>query len=375
MARVITDDLLKADSNNFTLARLILATAVIYTHAMMAAGSIDETTLLFGQPISWLAVNGFFSLSGFLMYRSLERNPSVRHFVVSRFMRIWPGMFVMCLIVAAIFALFTVLPLLSYVTARETFGFVFLNQLLLPHYSPAGIYCHEVGGGPCVVNGPLWTIRWEVSCYLAIALVSAAGLLVRRRFTLIVLPALVLFSLAFNFPPVHRWLEETPAAHAYYLEQVARLWTAFAIGSAAYANRDRIKLSWLGAALALVAVYCTQSFFFADLVRALAVCYWVLCIGFLTVPMLPSAHKLPDYSFGVYIYGMPVMNIFRILVPDMEPHLLAVASFFGVIPFAAFSWHVVEKPAQDLRKRFGRKGKPGGGFAEPARHASVLDVQ
>lgn len=368
MALVITDDLLKADRNNFTLARLILASAVIYTHALELLGRLDETALVFGKPISWVAVNGFFSLSGFLMYRSLERNPSVRHFAISRFMRIWPGMFAMCVIVTAIFALFTTLPFIQYITARGTLDFVFLNQLLLPHYTLPGVYCRELDGGLCVINGSLWTIRWEISCYVAIVLVSVVGLLLRWRFTLLVLPALVLFALAFNYPPINQWLHATPAAHVYFLEQIARLWTAFAIGSAAYAVRDKIKLSWLGALLALIVVYATQSYFFADVVRAFAVCYWVLCIGFLTVRQLPTAHKLPDYSFGVYIYGMPVMDIFRILVPQIEPHLLALVTFLAVIPFAAFSWHMVEKPAQELRKTFGGRTRlqqqPGG--ADPA---------
>lgn len=359
MALSITDDLLRADRNNFTLVRLILASAVIYTHSVESMGFVDEASFVFGRQISWLAVNGFFSLSGFLMYRSLERNPQIGHFALSRFMRIWPGMFAMCLIVAAIYTLFTNVSIGRYLLGHETFSFVFRNQLLIPSYYLTGVNCPSVdGGGLCVINGSLWTIRWEVSCYVAIALVSATGLLVRRRFTLYVLTTLVLFSLFFNYPPVNHWFKVTPAAHFYFPQQIARLWTAFAIGAAAYANRDRIKLSWLGAAIALAIVYVTRNDFFGDLVRAVAVCYWMLCIGFLSTRTLPDAHKLPDYSFGMYIYGMPAMQVYRILVPNIEPHLLALATLVTTVPFAAFSWHIVEKPAQQLRKSFGRRLMP-----------------
>ncbi|MEO8811390.1 MAG: hypothetical protein ABI376_00560, partial [Caulobacteraceae bacterium] len=71
----IHDNLLHAQSNNFTVVRLVLASAVIYTHSYVAvSGSgIDRDNLgfLLGAPISTYAVDGFFFLSGFLVYPSL----------------------------------------------------------------------------------------------------------------------------------------------------------------------------------------------------------------------------------------------------------------------------------------------------------------
>ncbi|AJP72128.1 hypothetical protein TS85_10540 [Sphingomonas hengshuiensis] len=332
----------------------MLASAVIYTHAVESMGHIDETSLIFGRQIAWLAVNGFFSLSGFLMYRSLERNPSISAFALSRFMRIWPGMFVMCLVAAVIYSFFTVAPLRQYFFGRETLSFIFINQLLVPKYFLTGVYCPEngdTGMALCSINGALWTIRWEISCYAAIATLSAVGFLRRRRFNLVILPTLIVSALVFNYPPVHHWLEARSWTHIYFPEQIVRLWTAFAIGAAAYANRDRIKLSWAGALVGLVLVYLTRSYFFADVVRAFAVCYWILCIAFLSVRSLPFGPRIPDYSFGVYIYHMPVMQVFRICIPHVEPHLLALMSLVAVVPFAALSWYLVEKPAQELRRQ------------------------
>lgn len=353
MALALTDDLLKADRNNFTLLRLMLASGVVYTHAVESMGAVDEASALFGCPLGWLAVNGFFSLSGFLMFRSLERNPSIGHFALSRFMRIWPGMFAMCVITAAFYAFFTTAPLSRYVFGQETLSFIYMNQLLMPRYVLTDVYCPINGATRidyCAINGALWTIRWEVSCYVAIALLSLAGVLLRPRVSRWILPALVLFALVFTYPVVHQWLEARSWTHIYLLEQIARLWTAFAIGAAAYACRHRIQLSWLGALAALGIVYLTQHFFFAEIVREFAICYWVLCIGFLTVRPLPFAPSIPDYSFGVYIYHMPVMQVYRICVPGIEPHLLAVLSLLTVVPVAAASWYLVEKPAQELRR-------------------------
>ncbi len=354
MALSITDDLLKADRNNFTLVRWVLASAVIYTHAVRLLGYEDATFPIFLQPISWLAVNGFFTLSGFLMYRSLERNPSITYFAVSRFMRIWPGMFFMCAIVTVTFAAFTTVSLREYFLGRETMEFLVYNQFLLPSYNLTGVYCNELSGNLCAINGSLWTIRWEVSCYAAIAVVSAVGLLRYRRFNLLVFPLIILFSLFYQYPPAHQWFGRLSAGELYFLDQITRLWVAFAIGAAIYGARHWIKLSWVGIVLTFVAAYLSRSYFFGELVLALAVAYWVFCGGFMSARALPWAHKIPDYSFGIYIYSMPVTDVYRMFFPGIDPHLLVVVTFISVIPFAAFSWHVIEKPAQELRKRFRR---------------------
>ncbi|WP_294250251.1 acyltransferase [uncultured Sphingomonas sp.] len=346
----VTDELLRADRNNLTMVRLLLASAVIYTHAMELLGHVDETAAIFGIPVAWVAVNGFFSLSGFLMVRSLERNSSIGQFALSRFFRIWPGMFAMCGIVAVCFAAFTTVPIADYVFGRETLSYVFRTQILSPSYFLTGVYCGEPWGGLCVINGSLWTIRWEVSCYVLIALLSATGMLSRRRFTLFVLPAILLYALIFAYPPAQSWLAAKFGSHLYFLDRAARLWTAFALGAGAYLYRDRIPLSWAGAALAFTVAYVTRGLFFEDFVRAVAVCYWVLCLGFLTAKTFPNLHRIPDYSYGIYIYSMPVTDVFRILTPQIEPHLLAIVALVAVLPFAAFSWHCIEKPAQALRK-------------------------
>lgn len=355
MASKITEELLRGDRNHLTLLRFMLATMVVYTHAVESMGGTDKAETLIGVTMGWAAVDGFFALSGFLMCRSLEANGSIGRFAASRLLRIWPGMFVMCLVATIVYALFTIVPLSQYFLGKETLSFVFLNQVLVPRYTLTGVYCPTNGvlaNEICAINGALWTIRWEVSCYVGIAALAVTGRLLRRDVGRFVLPALVLFALVFAWPPLHQWVAARPWTHIYLLEQIARLWTAFAIGAAAYSCRDRIHLSWTGALVALGVLYLTQSFFFAETVRAFAICYLVLCIGFLTARPAAFAARMPDYSFGVYIYHMPVMQVYRIAIPHIDPHLLALLAFVTVVPVAACSWHLVEKPAQDLRRNF-----------------------
>ena len=52
-----------------------------------------------------LAVQVFFFLSGLFVSQSYAKNPNVIHFLIKRFFRIWPGLFV-CLATTAVVACF-----------------------------------------------------------------------------------------------------------------------------------------------------------------------------------------------------------------------------------------------------------------------------
>src|SRR5437879_6507179 len=86
---------LAPDGNNFTALRLALASAVIYTHTywlITGVSSKDDLSNLLGAPISTFAVDGFFFLSGFLVYPSLLRLGRSSRFLLARAGRLWPGL-------------------------------------------------------------------------------------------------------------------------------------------------------------------------------------------------------------------------------------------------------------------------------------------
>ncbi|WP_333572618.1 acyltransferase family protein [Sphingomonas sp.] len=347
MFSFVTDDLLRADRNSLTLVRILLAASVIYSHSLEATHATDETIALFGRPISWMAVNGFFALSGFLMYRSLERKPSISSFALARFLRIWPGIAVMTLVVTILFIPFSTVPLPQYLVGTETLRFIFSNLVLINNYTLTGVYCG--GAVLCTVNGSLWTIPWEIRCYFGIALLSKLGLLRSRAFYRFVIPLTIVYALLFAYPPVHARLDALLHGHLYYPEQVGRLWTSFMLGALAYAMRHRIPLSWAGALALFGLVFVTRNAMVGDLVRSIAILYWILCLGFHSRVLVKPSAKISDLSFGTYIYSFPVMDVILISFPRVEGHVLGLATFLFVLPVAALSWELVEKPAQALR--------------------------
>src|SRR3546814_8093344 len=86
----IEESLLRPHANNLTLVRLVLASSVIYTHcywALTGRMGEDDLSAFLGAPISVYAVDGFFFLSGFLVFASLQRSARVGGFLLARVAR------------------------------------------------------------------------------------------------------------------------------------------------------------------------------------------------------------------------------------------------------------------------------------------------
>ncbi len=110
----ISDRHLNADANNFIAVRLLLATSVIYTHCYFMSHDVrgaDDLSGLLGAPISTYAVDGFFFLSGFLVYPSLLRLGSAVRFLTARFVRLWPGLALCVMLTVLVGGFFTSAPI------------------------------------------------------------------------------------------------------------------------------------------------------------------------------------------------------------------------------------------------------------------------
>jgi len=351
---VIDDARLKPDANNLTLVRLVLASAVIVTHCYWAVTGIagaDPLSPWLGVPLSVYAVDGFFFLSGFLVYPSLVRRGRVGEFLLARFARLWPALATAVVGTALVGAALTDVAPGAYWrgdTARFLLGNLSFVQ---PAYALTGVRC---GGAPCNVNGSLWTLPWEVRCYLGLALLLIAGLAGRRAMTLLVLPASLIFAGAWDVPGVATAVERI-AGHgvAYMVTAVDRLWTLFALGCAASLFRHRIRLSWAVLALLFVANLAAHRIGVGLHVRAIFVGYAVLCFGFLTAPTRAMSARWPDYSYGMYIYAFPVMVVLAACWPTRDHLALALANFAATLPLAALSWHWIERPVLERVRRRG----------------------
>ena len=103
---------------------------------------------------------------------------------------------------------------------------------------------------PGIWDGPVWTLSWEVLCYIAVAGLGLAGLLRRRWF---IPTALVLAVLAQLLPPWSVFADvieaqrriEDPATGALLVQAIAaRFLVMFLAGAFLYKFRNAIPARW-----------------------------------------------------------------------------------------------------------------------------------
>ena len=328
----LNDDNLRSDRNNFTLVRLILASSVIFTHSyglIHGMTADDPFAPWLGKPISAFAVDGFFFLSGFLVYASLARRGNVLAFARARLARLWPALAVSVMLCVLGGIALTNVDLPSYFSG-PTLRFMISNLTLQGGgYHLTGVMCDGV---LCNINGSLWTIPWEVRCYLLLALLGLVGFAGERAMKYVVLPFSLLFALAWQL-----LAGGEPAAGGviYNIAMVDRLWSMFALGIAAYIFRKRIFLSWWVLAFLFAAYLAALHFSFYAHLDSVFMGYAVLCGGFLTAQSRAVSAQWPDYSYGMYIYAFPVMMLVHALWRFDNYGWLALANVAATLPLAA----------------------------------------
>ncbi|KAA9013007.1 acyltransferase [Sphingobium limneticum] len=355
----ITDERLRPERNNLTLVRLVLASAVIVTHCYWRVYNVsgqDGLSRWLGVPLSVYAVDGFFFLSGFLVYGSLERRANAGRFITARLTRMMPGLLVSVSLTVLAGALVTPLAFPVYMTG-ETMKFVFYNLTLLGgHYSLSGIMC---GAHPCIINGSLWTLHWEALFYLVLAGLALVGMSGRKWMVRLILPATLIGAFACHVPAINSQIGISGGKGAlYFAENIDRLWTLFALGIAARIWKGYIRLSWRGLGALFILNLIAHHWNVNIHVQTVFVGYAILCCGFLSARKRAVSGGWPDYSYGIYIYAFPAMMAVGSLADFDNALILAAINFLCVIPLAVFSWHLIEKPALDLirdKRRTGRK--------------------
>jgi peptidoglycan/LPS O-acetylase OafA/YrhL len=137
------------------------------------------------------------------------------------------------------------------------------------------------------------------------------------------------------------------------LSQLLRLTSMFFLGAVFFMYRDQIMLTsalFLGCLVALLLFSLTTNLLFIP--YTLAVGYLVFYLAFIPKGAVRKFNLLPDYSYGLYIYGFPVQQSIAFLYPSVSLPVMLLSSFMITLMLASLSWHFVEKPSLNLKKHF-----------------------
>ena len=333
--------------NNFILIRLFSALQVCFVHTIWHLKLDIPITQLQYFP----GVLIFFTTSGFLVFQSISRNPNLKVYFRNRILRIYPALWcclLLTLILLVSFEIITVRNIFSgnmikWIIAQMTF-FQFWTPPMLRNWG---------AGTP---NGSLWTIPVELQFYL---LLPALVILLTRIKVIYKVWVLTFFSILCNL-----YVSDLDLNSNYHVfPKIIKLTLLpyllyFNIGIIMNYYWSKIKKLIEGKALWWFIIFIVFAFVFKVtpdyFPESLSGFMINIILSILTLSFAYTNHSLSaflkgqDYSYGIYIYHMLVINCFIQVGLLKSTYYLWLSVLFTFI-LAFFSWNFIEKIA--LRKK------------------------
>jgi peptidoglycan/LPS O-acetylase OafA/YrhL len=355
-------------TNNFDVLRLVAALLVLFSHSFAVVGLEEPESFLDPAGETWghVGVLVFFSISGYLISSSWDREPLPVPYLIKRSFRIFPALVVMLIFtVVVIGPLATRSSLAEYFGAVQTWLYVPVKALLfLPgNFDPPGIF----GGNPWDgVNPSLWTLPVEFFCYIALMVMMLVVAIVARkqvartRVVTVLCVSGVLGGAALGDESIVAGLGISGIAGSALVSQSATLIAAFFMGALLFLLREKLPLKPAAAAVLVGVAVAASLAGVGALVTPIVVPYIVLTIALAVRPVPLGSLRGWDLSYATYLYGFPIQQLIVYLTGTRDPILVFAIAAVAVAGIAAVSWRFVEKPAlragRTLAKRATRRG-------------------
>lgn len=326
-------------TNNFDAIRIAAALAVLVSHHHALTGQFEPLVLGI-HTLGGFAVLVFFAVSGYLVTSSWYNDPHLIRFTLRRALRIWPAFIaVIALTAFGLGSWVTSLATDEYLRHADTRGYLsniwFVGKGALP-----GVF--EQNPLPSAVNGSIWTISYEVLCYVVLAGAGVLGILRIRTVSLMVILAIVIWYEFKRGPDFHSDWKLKYEMMAYFLAGAA----IFMLQT----HWSKRPLTWLAVVLTI-----GLSLWFSGL-RYLAflttVPYLIICLGTRSSPVFRQFGHWGDPSYGMYLMAFPIQQTtIQLLLPSVGFAGTMSLAILCTTILAYASWHGLEKRALKLKPR------------------------
>ncbi len=314
-------------SNSYDFVRFIAAMMVLYSHHFPLAGFQEPLVPFYSERFGELAVYIFFSMSGFLIYRSLDKNNDWWRFFSARFLRVMPNLTAALVLTSAV----TLVYFQNYANIGHHVTYVLRNMFLVifgATYQLPGVF--DFMAMPAL-NGPLWSLQYELHLYFILFLIVTFAGRYRIWVFALALPLLV-----------YPWITET---HRYLagvdIFEYSRLGQMFLSGALlgylwkywqSYAVP--IGIAAVVAGLAINAILPFNSFLDAIAVAAAT-------IGLGSSRIMSWFSRGGDGSYGMYIYAWPIQQFAIMYIGNFWLSMFVAA--ITTIAVGYTTWHLFEK--------------------------------
>lgn len=284
-------------------------------------------------------------ISGFLITKSWVYNPELFAYARKRIFRIVPGyLAASCVSIAVAYIV---------VSFHKIGLHAILDQMsMFDAISSTVVFIHNPY--PHLINASMWTIHYEIECYMLIAILGMMGLFKHRLAPLLAFLAAIVFTIAQHH---YVWTRYIWPIGSFEALSLFSMW--YFAGTGFYVYRSSIPRSPLLAAAAgivLIATWITGIFDIVMIGTALALPYLLFYFAFTPTKRLHAIGKYGDFSYGVYLYAWLVQQVIVLWIPGIGPLTLFAIAVPLALLCGILSWHLVEKPF--MRRKHSRTPVP-----------------
>lgn len=257
-----------------------------------------------------------------------------------RFMRIFPALAVVLGVTA-----FGLSPLTAAVTngswsLQEALAYVAKNALLLPGWKTEIADSLPGTGSVSSWNSPLWTLFFEISCYIGILLIAK---IMKQHIDMSLVVSILTLSVVYSL---------TNNSGESFIHTASRLSLAFVTGGCV--ARIVSRNGWVTLALC-VSLPIVWGEFFPLIVT-------VIAVSVLVIPEKAGVNitRLPfDLSYGIYIWHWPLLRLVSSLssthgVGPVWGRQTLISGLLLVL-VSSVSWRYIEKPSLQIARVFSRR--------------------
>ena len=337
-------------NNNFDFLRFLFALLVVISHSYPLSGSSEGSQWIYQITnsqivLAQIGLSGFFIISGYFIFRSLERSKSIFDYFKKRFLRLFPALLVV-LLLTILLAPLVYKSEIPFFKNNAVYTYV-PNNLSLYRFQSSikGIFDTNAYHA---INGSLWTIRYEFSLYVALSLLFFFRSQ-KRVVVILVSFAFIAFYFLYNF-----YLNRLAGSTLFGLQGIhlLNLGTFFISGSLLAALQfEKIKHKSVIFGISVLILMLSLYFNCYDSVKHLVFPIVILLIGFIPLPFIRAFGKFGDMSYGIYIYSFPILQTLMYFF-KLKTYELLIFSVMLSIVFGYLSWHLIEKRALKYKRKF-----------------------
>jgi peptidoglycan/LPS O-acetylase OafA/YrhL len=337
------------DENCFDFLRIIFCAIIILSHLYELSQCEKLKFLSFFYEIGILGLQAFFIISGFLVAKSYRRTSTLKKYFVKRIKRLFPAYLFLLLVTVVGISFFSKLSFFDYFTNIDVYKYLAWNAIFLNFMHPClpGIFENNL---LCSINGALWTLKVEESFYIVLPLIFY---LIKKAKKVSTILLIIYFSSL-----LYWYVMDDVFNKPLLAKQMPGYLAFFSVGIFLNLNLDYVlKYSKRLFVIAIISLLFTYFFRFQINILYPAAFGLLIIIIAYNISFLNNFGKYGDFTYGLYIYHFPIIQIFRQynLFEKYNPIIMAIVVILITLFFAMFSWFFIEKRFLDRFKKSNRK--------------------